>query len=221
MFERYTEAARRVIHAAVYFARRVGSSSIETEHLLLSVLTRDKSLALRFLGSPWAAEDVWKKIEQHKPAGEKIPGAFEVPLSSETKRVLGFAAEEANLLSSKAVCNEHLLLGLLREDECLAAKTLSAAGVQLASAREELKRIPHDDSTARSFARERRPLPPEVVELESRIRSIRTRVIEAIAERDFSKALACSEEEGKESDRLYLLCRKLGLADWIFDWGSE
>jgi ATP-dependent Clp protease ATP-binding subunit ClpC len=142
MFERYTETARRVIFAAVYMARRVGSPMIETEHLLLGLLREDKNLARRFLGSPWAAETALKRIEKIRPAREKISGSFELPLSSESKRVVAFAAEEADLFLSKSISTEHVLLGLLREEECLAAKTLSEGGVDLTSTREELRRGP-------------------------------------------------------------------------------
>jgi len=217
MFERYTQKARRVIFGAVYVARRVGSPMLETEHLLLGLLREDKSLARRFLGSPWAAETVLKKIEQIKPAQEKISGSFEVPLSSESKRALAFAAEEADLFSSKSICTQHVLLGLLRERECLAAKTLSEGGMDLASIREELRRAPHDESATESFFRERGSLPEDVVELQTRIRSIKTRIEGAIATKDFSKAKSCSDEEAKERDKLYLLYRKYGLTDWIFE----
>jgi hypothetical protein len=71
---------------------------------------------------------------------EKVPGSFELPLSSESKRVLAFAADEADRSSSKSISTEHVLLGLLREEECLAAKTLSEGDVELASTREELRR---------------------------------------------------------------------------------
>jgi hypothetical protein len=196
MFERYTQTARRVIFAAVYMARRVGSPMIETEHLLLGLLREDKSLARRFLGSPWAAEIVLKRIETIKPAREKISGSFELPMSSESKRVLAFAAEEADIFSSKSICTEHVLLGLLREEECLAAKTLSEGGLYLASTREELRRTPHDNSATEGFIRERGPLPEDVVELQTRISSIKTRMEEAIATHDFSKAQSCSDEEG-------------------------
>lgn len=55
MFERYTQAARETIFGARYLASQVRGPEIETEHLLLGVLRADKSLANRFLGSPWAA----------------------------------------------------------------------------------------------------------------------------------------------------------------------
>jgi ATP-dependent Clp protease ATP-binding subunit ClpC len=216
MFERVTERYRRVIFAAVYVARRVGSPMIETEHLLLGLLREDKSLAHRFLGSPWAAEAVLRKVERIKPAREKISGSFEPPLSGESKRVLAFVAEEADLFSTK-IRAEHILLGLLREEECLAAKILFESGMNLASTREELRRIPHDDSSAESFIRDPGSLPEDVVELQQRLSSIKARMEEAIAINDFSKAHLCSNEEGTERDRLYELYRKYGLAEWIFD----
>ncbi len=126
MFERYSETARRVIFSSRYMASRVGSPEIETEHLLLGLLRTDKALARRFLGSPWAAEAVWRKIEQSKPAREKTPGPRELPLSSASKHVLALAAEEADLLSNKHICTEHLLLGLLREEKCFATEILHA-----------------------------------------------------------------------------------------------
>ena len=188
MFERYSEMARRVIHMSRYMAGRVGSPEIETEHLLLGLLREDKALARRFLGTPWAAEAVWRKIAQSKPVREKLSGPRELPLSRTSKHVLAFAAEEADLLSNKHVCTEHLLLGLLREEKCFAEEILHERGVRLASTREDLKRIPHNDSAKEKFVRERGSLPEEVVELRTRIRLIVSRLEDAIANHDFVKA---------------------------------
>ncbi|MGB8590935.1 MAG: Clp protease N-terminal domain-containing protein [Candidatus Acidiferrales bacterium] len=217
MFERYTQTARRVIFSARYMAGRVGSPEIEAEHLLLGLLREDKSLARRFLGSPWAVEDVWKRIEQSKPAREKISGPVDLPLSSAGKRVLVLAAEEADLVSSKRICTEHLLLGFLREEKCFAAEILLERGVHLTSTREDLVRISRDDSATERFIRERGPLPEDVVELQTRVKSIRTLMGEAIANGDFAKARGYSDEEGEERDKLFLLCRKYGLSDWLYD----
>src|ERR1700730_4120081 len=167
MFERYSDTARRAIHSSRYMAGRVGSPEIETEHLLLGLLRTDKVLARRFLRSPWAAEAVWRKFEQSKPVREKTPGPRELPLSKASKQVLAFAAEEADLLSNKHVCTEHLLLGLLREEKCFATEILHERGVRLASTREDLMRITHDDSTTEKFVREHRSLPECVVELQT------------------------------------------------------
>jgi ATP-dependent Clp protease ATP-binding subunit ClpC len=217
MFERYSETARRAIHSSRYVAGRVGSPEIETEHLLLGMLRTDKVLARRFLGSPWAAEAVWREIERSKPIREKTPGPRELPLSKASKHVLAFAAEEADLLSNKRVCTDHLLLGLLREEKCFATEILRERGVRLASTREDLMRITHDDSATENFVREHRSLPEDVVELQTRIRSIVSRMEDAIANHDFAKARACSDEEGRERDKLFLLYQQHGLSDWIFD----
>ena len=69
-------------------------------------------LALRFLGSPWAAEEIWQDVERKKPVRAEVsPGAV-LPLSPESRHVLILAAEEADQLSSKKIRTEHLLLGL-------------------------------------------------------------------------------------------------------------
>jgi len=81
MFERYTETARRVIISSKHKASPVGSPEIDTEHLLLGLLSTDKALARRFLGSPWAADSVWRKIEQSGKIGEAIKGPCDLPLS--------------------------------------------------------------------------------------------------------------------------------------------
>lgn len=216
MFERYTQAARRTIFGARYLASQVGSPEIETEHLLLGVLRTDKSLASRFLGSPWAAETVWKRVEQRKPIRDKVPGAREIPLDKASKRALDLASKEAHLLSSRRIGTEHLLLGLLREGKSLAAEILSELGVRMESTRAELSRKPYDDSTQGEFLRERGPVPEDVVELETRVKSIRARLEDAISNHDFEKAQSVSYEEGAERDKLVLLYRKHGLSDWIW-----
>jgi len=109
------------------------------------------------------------------------------------------------------------LLGLLREEKCFAEEILHERGVRLASTREDLKRIPHNDSAKEKFVRERGSLPEEVVELRTRIRLIVSRLEDAIANHDFVKARAYSDEEGRERDKLFLLYRKHGLSDWIYD----
>jgi ClpA/ClpB-like protein len=120
-------------------------------------------------------------------------------------------------LSSKKICSEHLLLGLLRDENCLAAKLLHERGVRLVSTREELTRSPHDDSATEKLVRERSPLPQDVVELQTRIKSIVSRMEAAIAKHDFAKARLCSDEERTERYKLRLLYQQHGLSGWIFD----
>ena len=148
MFERYTEKARRVIFFARYEASQFGSPYIETEHLLLGVLREDKALTNRFLRSHAAIESIRKQIEGRTPVREKVSTSVDLPLSQECKRVLAYAAEEAERLSHKHIGTEHLLLGLLREDKSFAAEMLHERGLRLSALREELSRVQNEKASA-------------------------------------------------------------------------
>ena len=138
MFERYTEKARRVIFFARYEASQFGSPYIETEHLLLGLLREDKALTHRFFRSYASVELIRKQIEGHTVIREKVATSVDLPLSNEGKRVLAYAAEEAERLSHKYIGTEHLLLGLLREEKCFAAALLNERDVSLDMAREQV-----------------------------------------------------------------------------------
>jgi ATP-dependent Clp protease ATP-binding subunit ClpC len=154
MFERFTERARQIIFCARYEASQLGSPYIETEHLLLGLFREDKALGQRFMGSPETREAIRKEIEQHKPIGGKISSSVDLPLSIESQRVLAFAAEEAEGLSHRDVGTEHLLLGLLREKKCFAAKLLHDRGVHLEPIREELQKFPHSAPESQEVERQ-------------------------------------------------------------------
>jgi ATP-dependent Clp protease ATP-binding subunit ClpC len=148
MFERYTEKARRVIFFARYEASQFGSQYIETEHLLLGLLREDKALANRFLRSHSAIESIRKQVESQTTVREKVSTSVDLPLSHECKRVLAYAAEEAERLSHKHIGTEHLLLGLLREEKCFAAEILHERGLRLSQVREEIARATSEKTTA-------------------------------------------------------------------------
>src|SRR5213082_2812908 len=148
MFERYTEKARRVIFFARYEASQFGSPYIETEHLLLGLLREDKALTNRFLRSHASVESIRKQIEGHTTVREKVSTSVDLPLSNECKRVLAYAAEEAERLSHKHIGTEHLLLGLLREEKCFAAEILQERGLRLPAIREELQRTTQEKAPA-------------------------------------------------------------------------
>ena len=144
MFERYTEKARRVIFFARYEAAQFGSPYIETEHLLLGLLREEKSLSYRFLRSHGRLESIRKQIEEHTAVREKTSTSVDLPLGNESKRVLAYAAEEAERLAHKHIGTEHLFLGLLREEKCFAAEILRDRGVRLDTTREEIARVKPD-----------------------------------------------------------------------------
>jgi ATP-dependent Clp protease ATP-binding subunit ClpC len=144
VFERYTEKARRVIFFARYEASQFGSPYIETEHLLLGLLREDKALTNRFLRSHASVESIRKQIEGQSIAREKTSTSVDLPLSSESKRVLAYAGEEAERRANRHIGTEHLLLGVLREEKCFAAQILTERGLRLSQVREELGRQPHE-----------------------------------------------------------------------------
>jgi len=148
MFERYTEKARRVIFFARYEASQFGSPYIETEHLLLGLLREDKALTNRFLRSHASIESIRKQIEGRTTIREKVSTSVDLPLSQECKRVLAYAAEEAEHLSHKHIGTEHLLLGLLREEKSFAAEILHERGLRLSAIREELGRLQSEKSSS-------------------------------------------------------------------------
>ena len=139
MFEKYTEKARRVIFFARYETSQLGARRIETEHVLLGLLREDKALSSRFFPHAEAAlEAIRRQIEGRTVARDKVSTSVELPLSDESKRVLTYAAEEADRLMCNYIGTEHILLGLLREEKSLAAEILYENGLRLSRVREEL-----------------------------------------------------------------------------------
>ena len=141
MFERYTEKARRVIFFARYEASVFGSPHIETEHLLLGVVREHKALT-SWMRPPASEESIREQIEAKVVWRDPIPTSVDLPLSKESKRVLAYAAEEADGLGHKHIGTEHLLLGLLREEKCFAAALLQERGMELQAIRNKIGNRP-------------------------------------------------------------------------------
>ncbi len=142
MFERYTERARRVIFFARYEASQLGSNSIETEHLLLGLIREGKGLTSRiFSKSHLSMESIRKEIEGRALYRDKVSTSVDIPLSPESKRVLSFAAEEAERMLHNYIGTEHVLLGLMREEKSVAAGILSEKGMRLSAVREEIVQL--------------------------------------------------------------------------------
>jgi len=154
MFERYTERARRVLFFSRYEASQLGSVSIETEHLLLGLIREGKGLTTRIFGrSHLSLENIRKEIEGRTVFREKVSTSVEIPFSAETKRVLGFAAEEADRLLHNYIGTEHLLLGILREERSVAASILMEHGMRLNTVREDAVQL-LDEKTTLTRAKE-------------------------------------------------------------------
>src|SRR6186997_2355787 len=144
MFERYTERARRVLFFARYEASQLGSISIETEHLLLGLIREGKGLTSRiFARSHLSLENIRKEIEGRTVFREKVSTSVEIPFSAETKRVLQFAAEEADRLLHNYIGTEHLLL----EERSVAATILMEKGMRLHQVREDIVQLLNEKTT--------------------------------------------------------------------------
>jgi hypothetical protein len=147
MFERYTERARRVISFARFEASQFGSPYIETEHLLLGLLREDPNVAT-LLPETRSLSEIRGEIEKHIDPRERISTSVEIPLSAQCKRALYSAAEEANNMGERHVGTEHLLLGLLRIKDGLAAEILRGDQIDLGKVREKLRDPRHKQCVA-------------------------------------------------------------------------
>lgn len=135
MFERYTEKARRIIFFARYEASQFGSRTIEAEHLLLGLLREDRPLATALLKTEAAIDSIRQQIEAHATKRAQISTSADLPLSPECKRMLGHGAEEAERLNHRHITPAHLLIGILRESNSLAASMLRDRQVTMEIAR--------------------------------------------------------------------------------------
>ena len=154
MFERYTERAKRVIFFARYEAAQLGSTSIETEHLLLGLIREGKGLTSRlFSKSHLSMEGIRKEIEGRVVIKEQVSTSVEIPLSSESKRVLTYAAEEAERLVHNYIGTEHILLGILREEKSVAGSSRSLADRSAARLSRSTFRKTREDASAAGVLR--------------------------------------------------------------------
>src|SRR5437868_7334568 len=131
MFERYTEKARRVIFFGRYEASEFGSPYIEAEHLLLGLAREQRRMLQNLLPAFPNLSELHSEIETRSPAGQKISTSVDLPLSNESKRILAYAAEEAERARDHFIRSQHLLLGIVREEGCFAADLLKKYGAEL------------------------------------------------------------------------------------------
>src|SRR5206468_4084617 len=118
------------------------------EHLLLGLIREGKGLTSRiFARSHLSLENIRKEIEGRTVFREKVSTSVEIPFSAETKRVLQFAAEEADRLLHNYIGTEHLLLGILREERSVAASILMEKGMRLNTVREDIVQLLNEKTT--------------------------------------------------------------------------
>ncbi len=140
MFERFTEKAIKVIMLAQEEARRLGHNFVGTEQILLGLIGEGTGIAAKTLKS------MGVNLKDARVEVEKIIGrgsgfvAVEIPFTPRAKRVLELSWDEARQLGHNYIGTEHLLLGLIREGEGVAARVLENLGVDLTKVRSHVIR---------------------------------------------------------------------------------
>ncbi len=148
MFERFTEKAIKVIMLAQEEARRLGHNFVGTEQILLGLIGEGTGIAAKVLKS------MGVNLKDARVEVEKIIGrgsgfvAVEIPFTPRAKRVLELSLEEARQLGHNYIGTEHLLLGLIREGEGVAARVLENLALDLTKIRTQVIRLLGDTAEA-------------------------------------------------------------------------
>lgn len=164
MLERFTKRGKQVISNAQEQAKRLGHNIVGTEHILLGLITEGEGIAAKvLLNLNIDSEKIKTEIEELVGTGQhSIEG--NIGFSPRSKTVIHLAAEEAQSLGHNYVGTEHILLGLIREGEGIAAKVLTNLGVELEATRDTiLKELgvssEYKESKNQSTKRNKKPTP--------------------------------------------------------------
>jgi ATP-dependent Clp protease ATP-binding subunit ClpC len=140
-FEKFSERARRVLTLAQEEAQALNHSYIGTEHILLGLVREEEGVAAKVLNNLGVSlGKVRASVEFVIGRGEK-PSTTETGLTPRARRVIELAIDEARYLGHNYIGTEHLLLGLIREGEGIAAGVLDSFGITLERARAEIERV--------------------------------------------------------------------------------
>src|SRR5438093_4306242 len=139
MNERLTDRARKVMQLANQEAQRLNHEYIGTEHLLLGLVKEGSGVAANVLKNlDVDLRKIRLEVEKTVQPGPDMVTLGKLPQTARTKKVLEYSMEEARNLNHNYVGTEHLLLGLLREQDGVAAQVLVNLGLRLEEVREEV-----------------------------------------------------------------------------------
>src|SRR6202043_1888124 len=139
MFERFTDRARRVVVFAQEEARSLNHNWIGTEHLLLAVIREGQGVGARALESMQVSLDAARQqVESIIGRGQDPVGDGHIPFTPRAKKVLELSLREALQLGHNYIGTEHILLGLIREGEGVAAQVLVKLGADLNRVRQQV-----------------------------------------------------------------------------------
>ncbi|MFI5458341.1 MAG: ATP-dependent Clp protease ATP-binding subunit [Isosphaerales bacterium] len=139
MFERFTDRARKVMQLANQEAQRFNHEYVGTEHVLLGLIKEGSGVAANVLRNLEVdLRKIRNEVEKIVQAGPEMVTMGKLPQTPRAKKVIEYAIEEARNLNHNYVGTEHLLLGLLREQEGVAAQVLLNLNLKLDEVREEV-----------------------------------------------------------------------------------
>ncbi|HEV3082534.1 MAG TPA: Clp protease N-terminal domain-containing protein [Gemmataceae bacterium] len=201
MYERFSDRARKVMQLADQEAQRLNHEYIGTEHLLLGLVREGSgSAAIILKNCDIDLRQIRMEIEKIVQSGPDTVITGELPQTPRAKKVIEYSIKEARDLNHKAVGTEHLLLGLLREEEGVAAQVLMNMGLKLEEVREQVlnfpgqKKRPGQSASAKVVPAEvdLSGLPTEtqtaVCELDAEINKLNQEKDKAVKESDFETA---------------------------------
>jgi ATP-dependent Clp protease ATP-binding subunit ClpC len=127
---RYSRTAKTVMFSARLEAINAGSQHVEPEHLLLGLLHRSSQAIEVHMAEPASLETLERELKSTVAVEPSLATYVQVPFSPASDRILSVAAEEAKRHSHETVGTEHILLAILREEQCPASRVLRAKGMQ-------------------------------------------------------------------------------------------
>ena len=139
MYERFTDRARKVMQLANQEAQRFNHEYIGTEHILLGLVKEGSGVAANVLKNlDVDLRKIRLEVEKLVQSGPEMVTIGKLPQTPRAKKVIEYSMEEARNLNHNYVGTEHILLGLLREQEGVAAQVLMNLGLKLDDVREEV-----------------------------------------------------------------------------------
>ena len=211
MFERFTDRARRVVVLAQEEARMLNHNYIGTEHILLGLIHEGEGVAAKALESLGISLDaVRQQVEEIIGQGQQAPSGH-IPFTPRAKKVLELSLREALQLSHNYIGTEHILLGLIREGDGVAAQVLVRLGADLNRVRQQVIQLLHEHPAEepgpgvtaglemveqRLTAIEQRVgIGPDTSDLDEQIEAVRTEKEAAVDAQDFEQAVSLRDRE--------------------------
>jgi ATP-dependent Clp protease ATP-binding subunit ClpC len=221
MYARFTDRARKVMQLANQEAQCMKREYIGSEHILLGLVSEGSGVAANVLKSlDVDLRKIRKQIETMVETGSDKAMAGTLPETPRAKKVLAYTIEEARKLGHNYVGTEHLLLGLLRDPDCLAAQVLMSLGLKLEDVHQEVLNIlgqnidnPRAHAPAPEADVDLSKLPAEIADT---VRTLDQQIVKlnvdkeiAVARQDFENAADLRDQGDKLRRKMQEMLRKL------------